>query len=523
MRECRKCYACYPDEVLVCPADASETRLTLLGGLALDGRYLLKQRLGSGAMGQVYLAIDSKLETRKVAVKILKQDILDSEHLQENEAILRFEREAKAAASLNHPHIVAVSDYGKARERENVFYIVMEYVEGETLHKLLRREGTLTIKRAVNLLKQIVAGVGAAHAVGILHRDLKPGNIFLLQNAHGFEDGFIKVGDFGLAKLLDVVEGKEGASGPNSRGIIGTPEFMAPEQIDSSSGRIDVRADIYAIGTIAYLMLGGRCPFVGDVMQILTQKVNPYHQTPPLSSLRSDIPKKIEEVIMWAIEREVDKRPKSVGEWIRALGQAAEGIDEKRTQKTKLVILAPQGAEVYINDERKGTVGNSERLILSDVPVGRHVLRISKSGSKDDERVIEVRDDVDEQVIQAQLREASQKSSGRQSIMPGVVACTQCGARFAEGVRFCGKCGNSSFEPVALSSSKVFCKRCSSINPVNANFCGTCGFPIEKNSVSLDLSQGFPERFTQGQKVCSRCSKVYPATVKFCGKCGISL
>jgi serine/threonine protein kinase len=484
----------------------------------LDGRYLLRQRLGSGAMGQVYLATDSKLETKRVAVKILKQEIMDSEHLQENEAILRFEREAKAAALLNHPHIVAVSDYGKAKERENVFYIVMEYVDGETLHKLLRREGTLTIKRAVNLLRQIVAGVGAAHAVGILHRDLKPGNIFLLQNAHGFEDGFIKVGDFGLAKLLNVSEGRDSASGPNSRGIIGTPEFMAPEQIDGRE-TIDVRADIYAVGTIAYLMLGGRCPFIGETIQILAQKVNPYHQVPPLSSLRSDIPKKIEEVIMWAIEREVERRPKSLQEWIRALEQASEGVDEKRTQKTKLVILAPQGAEVYVNDERKGTVGNSEKLIISDIPVGNHVLRISKKGSRDDERVIEVRGDIDEQVIQAQLKDESQRSSGRQSVIPGVVACTKCGARFAEGVKFCGRCGNSSFEIVNLSANKVFCKRCSFVNPANANFCGSCGFPIEKTLVSPDLQQ----QVTQGQKVCSRCGKVYPVTVRFCGKCGISI
>jgi len=519
MRECKKCYACYPDEVAVCPVDDSETRLTLPGDLMLDGRYLLKKRLGSGAMGQVYLAKDSKLETRQVAVKVLKQDIIDSEHLQENEAVLRFEREAKAAASLNHPHIVAVSDYGKARERENVFYIVMEYVEGETLHKLLRREGTLTVKRAVNLLKQIASGVGAAHSLGILHRDLKPGNIFLLHNAHGFEDGFIKVGDFGLAKLLNASEDQEGASGPKSRGIIGTPEFMAPEQIDSSHQTIDVRADIYAIGTIAYLMLGGRCPFVGETMQILTQKVNPYHQTPPLSSLRSDIPSKVEQVIMWALEREVEKRPRTVKEWIDALVESSEKFDEKKAHTAKLVVLAPKGAQVYLDNEHRGLVGDSEKLILGNVPTGSHVLKISKQGSKDDERVIEVRGDVTEQVIQAHLRDESSVSSGRRSIIPGIVVCKRCGARFAQGVKFCGKCGNSTFEMVAPAKGSGFiCGKCFTLNPVTANFCGACGFPIQKKEPETNLPVT-----EQPRKICSRCGRIYPATVKFCGSCGISL
>src|SRR6188508_3098906 len=189
MKECPKCELCYPDEVTACAVDGTATRLSLPGPQLLASRYMLEKRLGRGAMGQVYLASDKKFATKKLAVKTVRQDILSSDDLQEGEAITRFEREAQAAASIQHPNTVSVTDYGESED--GVFYLVMEYVEGETLHKLLRREGTLSVKRAVTLLREIADGVDAAHEIGILHRDLKPANIFLLQKGKG--DGFIKV------------------------------------------------------------------------------------------------------------------------------------------------------------------------------------------------------------------------------------------------------------------------------------------------------------------------------------------
>src|SRR5215203_7076157 len=193
MKEFPKWEVCYPDEVAACPADGTATKFALPGPTMIAERYLLESRLGRGAMGQVYLAKDKKFDTRKVAVKTVRQDILNSDDMQEGEAIARFEREAQAAASIQHPNTVSVTDFGESGE--GVFYLVMEYVEGETLHKLLRREGTLPVKRAVRLLRQIADGVDAAHEIGILHRDLKPANIFIMKGKGG--DGFVKVGDFG--------------------------------------------------------------------------------------------------------------------------------------------------------------------------------------------------------------------------------------------------------------------------------------------------------------------------------------
>src|SRR3954451_13035617 len=277
MRECPRCETCFEDDVLACPADNNNTRQTLPGSTLLANRYQIKKRLGRGAMGQVYLALDKNLLTREVAIKTVRPDLLNDEDLQHGEAIQRFEREARTAASIRHPNVVDVTDFGQSPE--GVFYLVMEYVQGETLHHLLRREGTLSIHRTLNLLRQIAAGVEAAHDEGILHRDLKPANIFIMQPKKKmsamFSDGIVKVGDFGLAKIVSqAVADTSGVSGagPASRGIIGTPEYMAPEQMQMET-KLDARADVYALGVIAYHMLGGRPPFSGDLTQLVMQKI----------------------------------------------------------------------------------------------------------------------------------------------------------------------------------------------------------------------------------------------------------
>jgi serine/threonine-protein kinase len=537
MRECPKCELCFPDEVVACPDDGTGTRLSLPGSQMIAGRYLLESRLGRGAMGQVYLAKDTKFATRKVAVKTVRQDILNSDDMQEGEAIVRFEREAQAAASIQHPNTVSVTDFGESAD--GVFYLVMEYVEGETLHKLLRREGTLPVKRAVRLLRQIADGVDAAHDLGILHRDLKPANIFIMQKGKG-GDGFVKVGDFGLAKIVNqtVTDASSNAT-PSSRGIIGTPEFMSPEQMQPETG-VDIRADLYALGTIAYLMLGGKTPFVGDLMQLVMQKI--MHKPAPLSSLRSDVPSDVDRVIMSALEIDPANRPSAVADWISELEEAAEDVSEsKRLTGSRLVVMAPNGSEVYINDERKGSVGGSGRVVLTDVPAGRHVLRVAKAGERDDERVIEIRAGGNEQVIQAQLRTvhgaSSQPSSSQgsgtsgspSSVMPSIVGCINCGSRFAEGVKFCGRCGGGTFSMVGHGSDPADypCPRCSATLPGNSRFCGRCGLNITPAAHAAAVRPvGFVSgagHAPQAERICQRCGGSYPPHIKFCGRCGLTL
>ena len=562
MKECPKCELCFSDDVAACPQDGTATRLSLPGPQVIAGRYLLESRLGRGAMGQVYLASDTKFATKKLAVKTVRQDILSSDNLQEGEAIARFEREAQAAASIQHPNTVSVTDFGETED--GIFYLVMEYVEGETLHKLLRREGTLPVKRAVRLLRQIADGVDAAHDLGILHRDLKPANIFIMQGKSG--DGFVKVGDFGLAKIVShTVTDISSNATPSSRGIIGTPEFMSPEQMQPEVG-IDKRSDLYALGTIAYLMLGGKTPFTGELMQLIMQKV--MHKPAPLSSLRTDIPADVDRVIMSSLEISPDARPASVADWINELEEASGDIDEDNSSgRSRLVVMGPSGAEVYVDDERKGSIGSSGRVVLTGIPPGQHILRVSKAGEKDDERVIEIREDAAEQVIQAQLRhlrgtasqpspsEGSSSSGARSSLMPGIVACNNCGSRFAEGVRFCGRCGGGHFTMISPGESpggSFPCPRCANALPENSRFCGRCGLNIAPSgrggslhvssppstgsgggslhstsppsfspqSVSGPRSGGSP---SQVSRLCSRCNTAYPPHIRFCGRCGLTL
>ena len=540
MRECPRCETCYEDDVLVCPQEEANTKHTLPGTTLLQGRYLLEKRLGRGAMGQVYLARDQNLVTRRVAVKTVRPDILNDEDMQEGEAIARFEREARAAASIRHPNVVDVTDFGQSSD--GVFFLVMEFVEGETLHHLLRREGTLTIQRSAALLRQIVAGVEAAHDEGILHRDLKPANIFIMQSRRKAttDDGFVKVGDFGLAKIVHSDQ-SDTLTGPQSRGIVGTPEYMAPEQMQEGV-ILDARADIYAMGAIAYHMLGGRPPFTGDITQLIAQKL--LQQPPSLTALRSDISTELEQAVMHALAKDAKDRPSNAGDWLSELEAAITATASSPTPESRVVILAPVGSEVYLDDERQGSVGRSGRVILKSIAPGQHVLRVAKSGDEDDERVIEIRHDSAEQIIQAQFKSAPSSEhlspsrggsldsrTGAAPSAPGVVVCSRCHSRFAEGTRFCGRCGNTTFhsleapQPVRPGSSqqpgsspsagtdRIHCSRCGQEYPLNTRFCGRCGIPLGRSSLDWNA----PRRV---EVVCKNCGASYPAGTRFCGQCG---
>jgi serine/threonine protein kinase len=572
MRECPRCERCYEDDVVTCPEDDAGTKHTLPGPPLLSSRYLLEKRLGRGAMGQVYLARDQNLVTRRVAIKTVRPDILNDEMLQEGEAIARFEREARAAASIRHPNVVDVTDFGKSPE--GVFFLVMEYVDGESLYQLLRREGTLDVQRTVTILGQVVAGVEAAHDARVLHRDLKPANIFITQrlrrtggragsaagqprwSASTSGDGFVKVGDFGLAKIIHPDQSEANSeSGPESRGIIGTPEYMAPEQMQTGVV-LDARADIYALGAIAYHMLGGRAPFIGDLAQLVAQKLM---QAPPsLLSLRSDLSPEVDKVVLKALARDPAERPPDASDWFDQLETAAgKRFETGDHGDSRLVVMAPPGSEVYVDDERHGSIGRSGRVILNSIPPGQHVLRVARSGEVDDERVIEIRPDGIEQIIQAQFKSApssdqltpsrggSLDSRAGGTEAPRVVACVSCGSRFAEGIKFCGRCGNATFifvdhdgsdhrdvtgqpatpQPAPSSPSyapnagsgasihSISCPRCHQEYPSAVGFCGKCGIAI--GARSLDWSQPRPV-----EVVCKMCGSSYSGGTKFCGRCG---
>ena len=359
----------------------------------------------------------------------------------------------------------------------------------------------------------------------------------------------MKIADFGLAKIVSQsLSDVTSASGPASRGIIGTPEYMSPEQMQPGTA-LDPRADIYALGTIAYHMLGGRPPFTGDIMQLIAQKM--MQEAPPLSSLRSDLSAPVEHAVMHAIEKDRERRPPTVIKWFDELWEAAsESTDEQKEGESRLVIMAPTGAEVYVDDERHGSIGRSGRIILTSIPPGQHKLRVARSGDEDDERVIEIRPDADEQIIQAQFKSATSSGlspsrggslgsvAGAPSSTPGVVACTKCGSRFAATAKFCGRCGNTSFRPVTseISSeekagaaaivppsasasgqkSTVTCSRCGFEQSLGVKFCGRCGASL--GGAPIKWSAPRPV-----EVICPTCRHPYPAGTKFCGRCGRTL
>jgi serine/threonine-protein kinase len=253
-------------------ADLGTFEPASLVGATLDGRYVLTGHLATGGMGAVFRAKHVHLR-KEFAVKVLRPDLTSSPDLVE-----RFRREAEIASSLEHDNIVKVSDFG--RSSEGFLFLVMELLQGESLFERLRREGFLPPQEAVPILWQICSALEAAHARGVVHRDLKPENVFLARTVSGRE--VTKILDFGIAKFAD-----PGSRSATQAGVVvGTPEYLAPEQAMGTS--VDARADVYAVGLIAWRMLVGHHPFKADDARglLMMQATKP---VPALTEARPDL------------------------------------------------------------------------------------------------------------------------------------------------------------------------------------------------------------------------------------------
>ncbi|WP_245529889.1 serine/threonine-protein kinase [Anaeromyxobacter dehalogenans] len=278
-----------------------------LVGTCLDGRYELTGHLATGGMGAVFQARHVHLR-KDLAVKVLRPELSASPDLVE-----RFRREAEIASALQHDHIVHVTDFG--RTEEGWLFLAMELLTGESLFDRLRREGALAPAAAVPVLWQICAGLGAAHAMGVVHRDLKPENVFLARTASGRE--VAKILDFGIAKMTDPSSGCATQAGM----VVGTPEYLAPEQ--ATGGAVDARADLYAVGLIAWRMLAGHHPFTApDARGLLMKQATA--PVPPLAGARPELAAwpELVAVVARACEKEPAARPASAAELGEALAAA---------------------------------------------------------------------------------------------------------------------------------------------------------------------------------------------------------
>ena len=292
-----------------------------LSGELIDGRYQLTRQVANGGMASVYEAIDTRLD-RKVAVKVMHP------HLAQDEAFVnRFIREAKAAAALSHPNIVAVQDQGWNQNGVPAVFIVMELIEGHTLREYLNERGRFEIKDAINYLTPILSALAAAHDLGIVHRDMKPENILISK------EGRVKIADFGLARgeLIGSTMTAE------SSVILGSVSYLSPEQVQR--GVADSRSDVYAVGIVAFEMLTGEKPFTGDSpIQIAYMHVN--QEIPSLRSKRKEIPEALDTLISKATDRDPDKRPRTAGEFLKSLESIQSEIDPK-TNQMKLALDLP--------------------------------------------------------------------------------------------------------------------------------------------------------------------------------------
>ncbi len=280
-------------------------------GETISDKYEVVRFLGKGGMGIVVEGRHRKLDQR-FAIKVLLPDALERP-----DAVARFEREARAAARLKSPHVVRVVDVDSDPARGGLPFLVMEYLEGHDLGTELRRRGKIPVPEAVDLALEAAVALAEAHAAGIVHRDIKPSNLFLCS-----ESGVpvLKVMDFGISKLVSVPGETELTT---TETTLGTPSYMAPEQL-MSSRTIDHRVDIWALGVVLYRMLSGSLPFSADSATALAVQIATQSPT-DLANIAPWVPPNLAGVVMMALERDPSKRPADAGAFARLLEPFGSG------------------------------------------------------------------------------------------------------------------------------------------------------------------------------------------------------
>jgi serine/threonine-protein kinase len=300
-RVCPQCGGEYDTTDRFCPKDGTPLRPKAGGdplvGRVIADRYLILALVGEGGMGRVYLAEHVKMN-RQCAIKVMNPSLIH-----DDDSHQRFAREASSAASILHPNVAAVFDYGEA---DKIVYLVMEYVDGESISTIVAREGALDPRRAIDIARQVADGLHAAPELGIVHRDLKPDNIIVTRNKSGKE--IPKVVDFGIAKA--VTDSRE--DGLTQSGlVIGTPEYMSPEQLLGDP--VDARADIYSLGCILYQMLTGQAAFAADSREQMIRRR--LHEAPPhIRDLMPELPRRLDTTIVHMLARSPKDRMHSAAE-----------------------------------------------------------------------------------------------------------------------------------------------------------------------------------------------------------------
>jgi serine/threonine-protein kinase len=381
-REIRRCPTCqrrFSRDAVFCPYDGTKLEsaaFDALGdpliGTTVDGRYEVLEVLGEGGMGRVYRVRHVALQ-RAFALKALRRDLARDDDLGE-----RFIHEAKATASVKHPKVVQINDFG--RLSDGIPYFVMELLSGHTLGEVIKAGGPVPAGRAVRIIRQVAGALGAAHEAGVVHRDLKPDNVFLVgasatepaergrARAMLSDSPDVRVVDFGAAKII-------GSSRMTRTGIVfGTPHYMSPEQ--ASGGPVDHRADIYALGIIMYEMFTGRVPFEADTyMGVLTQHM--FVQPVPPSQV-SDAAKELgalEQITLVCLEKKPEDRFGSMRDLADALDRVVRVRDGGELEIAARLDMPPNRASVDVRyrmaDELEPPTLEEMRVAIDSGPSAR--------------------------------------------------------------------------------------------------------------------------------------------------------
>jgi serine/threonine-protein kinase len=304
-----------------------------LVGKVVDNKYVILERIGTGAMGSIYKA-EHRALSKQIALKILHRHLLTEES-----QVKRFHREAKAASRLNHPNAIVMLDFGQTED--GLSYIAMEFLPGKDLCRVLFEDGRLSEDRMVRIATQILDALDEAHAAGVIHRDLKPENI-MIEPLRSNPD-FVKVLDFGIAKIRDYTGGENSSFKTATGMVFGTPEYMSPEQIRGEE--LDGRSDLYSLGVLMYQMASGELPFTGDsVLEVATA-----HLTQPPIPLAEKVPgitPGVAAVIASLMAKKRDDRPANAADARKALvgawEAAARAVAERRFEDARIAESRPQ-------------------------------------------------------------------------------------------------------------------------------------------------------------------------------------
>ncbi len=369
LKICPQCGTEYELDQRFCPKDGSTLRTQNTGGdlvgEIIADRYHVLKKLGEGGMGQVYLAEHVKMG-RKSAVKVMNPGMT-----QDPDAISRFNREAANASRINHPNICAIYDFGETSD--GLIYLAMEFIEGDSLTKVIERQGALPAARAADIAHQTADALGVAHEHGIVHRDLKPDNIMIAKGRDGRD--LVKVVDFGIAKA-----GTSEAQKVTKTGlVVGTPEYMSPEQL--AGDKLDGRSDLYSLGLVAFNMLTGKLPFPSETVQeAMIMRLTDRPRT--LAEMKPDVewPEELQAVMDKILARDVNERYAHAADFGRDFVSAVQGMPATvasgagtqmmGAMPSTRVGATPAGATVKTTATPRGPGAPTTKVGAGGVPAG---------------------------------------------------------------------------------------------------------------------------------------------------------